>query len=355
MKRVVLGCACTLAAWAILNAQTSGPLQIGGQKQTDRDPQPAAKTPVKPVEEQVPDDNTPIKVNVSVVNILASVRDKHNALVPNLTKDDFEIYENGQLQTVKYFSRETNLPLTIGLLIDVSRSQERLIDIEQRAGSGFLDAVLRPKDEAFIMSFGADTELLSDLTNSKKALHKGLDSLKPNFGFSGINAGPVPTATSQAGTVLYDCIYLAATDRMSNEVGRKAMVVITDGDDEGSKVSIKKAIEYAQKSDSAIYSIYYADTGFRGGGFTFGGGGYRYLQQMSGETGGHVYDVGRRNPLDKVFDELQEEMRTQYAIGYTPTDAKKDGSYRKIEVRAKDKDLKVEARKGYYAIAKEDQ
>jgi len=240
-------------------------------------------------------------------------------------------------------------------LIDVSRSQERLIDIEQRAGSAFLDAVLRPKDEAFIMSFGADTELLQDITNSKRALHHGLESLKPNFGFSGINAGPVPTATSQAGTVLFDCVALAATDEMSNEVGRKAMVVITDGGDEGSKYSIKQAIEYAQKSDSAIYSIYYADTGFRGGGFVMGGGGYRWLQQMSNETGGHVYDVGRRNPLDKVFDELQEEMRTQYAIGYTPTDPKRDGSYRKIEIRTKDKDLKVEARKGYYAIAKDDQ
>jgi VWFA-related protein len=131
--------------------------------------------------------------------------------------------------------------------------------------------------------------------------------------------------------------------------------VITDGGDEGSKVSIKKAIEYAQKADSAIYSIYYADTGFRGGSFNMGGGGYRYLQQMSNETGGHVYEVSRRNTLDKVFDELQEEMRTQYAIGYTPTDPKKDGSYRKIEVRTKDKDLKVEARKGYYAVAKDDQ
>jgi VWFA-related protein len=358
MKPLAVGFAVTVTAWAVLSAQVAGPLPIGGQRPQggERDSAPSTPAPVKSAPGEPADDASPIKVNVNVVNVLASVRDKHNALIPNLTKDDFEIYENGQLQTVKYFSRETNLPLTIGLLIDVSRSQERLIDIEQRAGSAFLDAVLKTKDEAFIMSFGADTELLQDLTNSKRALHKGLDNLKPNFGFSGINSGPVPTATSQAGTVLFDCIYLAATDRMANEVGRKAMVVITDGGDEGSKVGVKKAIEYAQKSDAAIYSVYYADTGFRGGGFYIGGGeGYRWLQQMSGETGGHVYEVSRKNPLDKVFDELQEEMRTQYAIGYTPTDPKKDGSYRKIEVRAKNKDLKVEARKGYYAIAKDDQ
>jgi VWFA-related protein len=344
MKPLLIGFLAT-----VLSAQTAGPLPIGDEAHRKTD------EPAKPPEEPLAAEGPAIQVSVNVVNIMASVRDKHSGLVGNLTKDDFEVYENGQLQTIKYFSRETNLPLTIGLLIDVSRSQERLIGIEQQAGSNFLDSVLKAKDEAFIMSFGADTELLQDITNSKRALHHGLDNLKPNFGFSGINSGPVPTATSQAGTVLFDCIALAATDKMANEVGRKAMVVITDGGDEGSKYSIKQAIEYAQKSDAAIYSIYYADTGFRGGGFYMGGGsGYRWLQQMSNETGGHVYDVGRNHPLDRVFSELQEEMRTQYAIGYTPTDPKKDGSYRKIEVRAKDKDLKVEARKGYYAIARED-
>lgn len=308
----------------------------------------------KPAAETV-DADKPIQVSVDIVNIAASVRDKHGALLPGLTKDDFQVFENGQLQTIKYFSRETNLPLTIGLLVDVSRSQENLIGIEQNAASNFLDAVLKPKDEAFLISFGADSELLQDITSSKKALHRGLSDLKPNFGFSGVTAGPVPTATHQAGTVLYDAIFLASSDRMANEVGRKAIVVITDGDDEGSRTTIKQAIEAAQKADTTIYSIYYVDNGFyMRQGMILGGGGRRYLEQMSSETGGHVFEVSRRRTLDQVFDELQEEMRTQYMIGYTPSDSRKDGSFRKLEVRTKIRDAKVEARKGYYAMPPRD-
>lgn len=375
MKPVAFGAFASLVLWAGLFAQSGthdGPLFGDGSNRPAKDPAPSTdSTPIhsrkprpaaddsKPAAEEpapknpaeVPDNETPIQVSVNVVNVMASVRDKHNGLVPSLNKDDFELFENGQAQTIKYFSRESNLPLTIGLLVDVSRSQENLIQIEQRAASAFLDSVLRPKDEAFILSFGADTELLQDITSSKTMLHRGLDNLKPNFGFSGITAGPVPTATRQAGTVLYDAIYLAASDRLAKEAGRKIIVVITDGDDEGSRLSIKQAIEAAQKSDVVIYSIYYVDH-YRGGmgGYTFGGGGRGYLSQMSGDTGGHVYDVGGHNTLDKIFDELQQEMRTQYAIGYSPTDPRKDGSYRKLEVRTKDRALKVQARKGYYAV-----
>jgi VWFA-related protein len=301
-------------------------------------------------------DDVPIQVNVNVVNVLASVRDKHNALIPNLAKDDFELFEDGKAQTIKYFTRETNLPLTIGLLVDVSASQEHLIEIEKRAASVFLQQVMRPKDEAFIISFGADSELLQDLTNSHSALAKGLDQLRPNFGFQGINAGPVPTAISPHGTVLFDAVYLAASDRLAHEVGRKAIVVITDGVDQGSKLNIKKAIEYAQKSDAAIYGIYYVDRGFYSqGGFMLGGGGegWGVLKQMSNETGGHAYEVTRKDTLDKIFDQLQEEMRTQYAIAYTPTNSTRDGSYRKLDVRTKNRDYKVQARKGYYALPDE--
>ncbi len=361
MKPLAFGIAGTLVLLGALLAQSgshNGPLFGGGSEHpartaADDDSKTADSDKNQPI---AMDNDSPIKVSVNVVSVMASVRDKHNTLIPTLTKDDFEIYENGQEQTVKYFSRESNLPLTIGLLIDVSKSQENLINIEQRAGSAFLDSVLRPKDEAFVLSFGADTELLQDITSSKKMLQRGLAELKPNFGFSGINAGPVPTATHQAGTVLYDAVYLAASDRLAHEAGRKAIIVITDGNDEGSQVPIKKAIEYAQKSDVTIYSIYYVDSYFYSrGGFSFGGGGRGYLQQMSGETGGHVYEVSRKETLDKIFDELQQEMRTQYMIGYTPTDPKRDGSYRKLEIRTKDKDLKVQARKGYYATPPEAQ
>ena len=382
MKPVVICAIGTLVVWAGLVAQDGGhdgPL-FGGDAATAPKDAPADSTPIpsnrtrhvdgashsidggstdRPAPAAaaaVPDDEKPIEVSVNLVNVMVSVRDKHNGLIPSLTKDDFEVFEDGKAQTIKFFSRESNLPLTIGLLVDVSRSQENLIEIERRAASAFLDSVLRPKDEAFILSFGADTELLQDITSSKTMLHRGLDDLKPNFGFSGITAGPVPTATHQAGTVLYDAVYLAANDKLAKEAGRKTMVVITDGDDEGSQVSIKKAIEYAQKSDATIYGIYYVDPYFasrHGGGFSFGGGGRGYLQEMAGDTGGHVYDVGRGRTLDKIFDELQEEMRSQYSIGYVSTDPRRDGSYRKLEVRTKDRSLKVQVRKGYYATPPE--
>jgi VWFA-related protein len=294
----------------------------------------------------------PIKVDVDVVSVLASIRDKHGAFVSNLTKDDFQIYEDGKLQTIKYFSRETDLPLTIGMLVDVSASQQNLIEIERNAASVFFNQVIKKKDQAFLISFGADSELLQDLTNSVRLLQRGLDGLKLNAGFSGIHPSTVPGADRPHGTVLFDAVYLAASDRLVHEVGRKVMVLITDGGDQGSKLDWKAATEAAQKTDSVIYSVYYVDPGFyMRGGFGFGGGGDKgVLKKMSDETGGHVFEVDRKHTLNNVFEELQQEMRSQYAIGYAPTNPTKDGSYRKLDIKLKDKDLKVEARKGYYAI-----
>jgi VWFA-related protein len=294
----------------------------------------------------------PIKVDVDLVSVLASVRDKHGAFLNSLTKDDFQIFEDGKLQTVKYFSRETDLPLTIGMLVDVSASQQNLIEIEKNAASVFFSQVLKKKDQAFLISFGSESELLQDLTNSARLLQRGLDGLKLNAGFSGIHPSTIPGADRPHGTVLFDAVYLAATDRLVHEVGRKVMVLITDGGDQGSKVDWKTATEAAQKTDSVIYSVYYVDPGFYyRGGFSMGGGGDKnVLKKMSDETGGHVYEVDRKHTLNNVFDELQQEMRSQYAIGYSPTNPTKDGSYRKLEIKLKDKDLKIQARKGYYAI-----
>jgi len=279
------------------------------------------------------------------------VRDKHGAFVNNLTKDDFQLFEDGKQQTVKYFSRETDLPLTIGMLVDVSASQGNLIEIEKNAASVFFNQVIKKKDQAFLISFGSESELLQDLTNSTRLLQRGLNDLKLNAGFSGIHPSTVPGADRPHGTVLFDAVYLAASDRLVHEVGRKVMVLITDGGDQGSKVSWQTATEAAQKTDSVIYSVYYVDPGFyMHGGFGLGGGDKGVLRKMSDETGGHVYEVDRRHTLNSVFDELQQEMRSQYAISYAPTNPSKDGSYRKIEIKLKDKDLKIQARKGYYAI-----
>jgi VWFA-related protein len=302
---------------------------------------------------QKPTEEAPasIKVDVNVVNILASVRDKKGTLIPNLEKQDFIILEDGKQQTIKYFTRETDLPLTIGMLVDTSGSQVNLIGIERNAASQFFSQVLGKKDEAFLLMFGEESELLQDYTNSIRLLNEGLGQLRLSAPVGGVGPGPVPTVGQPRGTVLYDAVYLAATEKLKQEVGRKVIVVITDGVDEGSKLPIEEAVEAAQKSDAVIYSIEYVDRGFysRFGGFGFGGGGDAALHKLSDATGGHVYRVEGKHTLDEVFKELQEEMRTQYAIGYTPTNDVRDGGYRKLDVKLNNKDLKAQARKGYYA------
>jgi VWFA-related protein len=293
----------------------------------------------------------PITVDVDVVNILASVRDKRNALVANLEKTDFTVLEDGKQQAIKYFTRDTDLPLTIGLLIDVSRSQENLIGIERNAASQFFNKVLRKKDEAFLISFGEESELLQDYTGSPRLLEEGLNQLRVSSGVSGLHPGPVPDAGPPRGTVLYDAVFLAASEKLKSEVGRKVLVLITDGNDQGSRMTRNQAIEAAQKADAVIYSIDYLDPGAYGGPFGFGGGGGEAeLRHMSDETGGRVFKVDRKHSLDEVFQEIQDEMRSQYAIGYTPTNDVKDGSYRRLDIKLASKDLKVQARKGYYAI-----
>ena len=298
-------------------------------------------------------DKDTIRIDVNLVNVLASVRTKNGALVGNLEKDDFKIFEDGKEQTIKTFTRETDLPLTIGLLVDTSRSQERLIDIEQRAASQFLSKVLRPKDEAFLMQFGAEAELLQDSTNSVRLLQKGLQELRLSAPTVGFHPGPVPQQ-NQAGTILYDAVYLAANEKLKPDVGRKVIVLITDGDDQGSKISLVKSIEAAQKADTVIYSIYYVDRGMYnyGGGIMIGAGGGAegILRRMSSETGGRVFQVDRGHSLDDIFREIQDEMRSQYSIVYQPPNPLRDGTYHKIEIKLANKDLRAQARKGYYAI-----
>ena len=273
------------------------------------------------------DDSSTIKVDVNLVNILCTVRNKSNGLVGNLEKKDFRIFEDGKEQDIKYFTRETDIPLTIGLLVDTSASQERLLDTERRAAYQFFSKVLRKKDLAFLIQFGAEAELLQDDTNSPRLLQDGLNQLHMSVPVGGLHPGPVPTQQNQAGTILYDAVYLAAHEKLQTEVGRKAMVLITDGVDTGSKTSRDKAVEAAQKADSIIYSIDYEDPAAYGGGFgtiTIGGGqGEGELRRMSTETGGQVYRVDRRTSLDDIFQDLQDEMRSQYSIGYQPPNPQK--------------------------------
>jgi VWFA-related protein len=306
-----------------------------------------AVSQIGPPKQTQPDDDAPVlRVDVDVVNVLFSVRDNKGALVGNLEKDAFQVLEDGKPQTVKFFERQTDLPLTIGLLVDTSRSQENLIGIEREAASQFFTQVLKPKDMAFLIQFGSDAELLQDLTGSPKLLKEGLNQLKVSSAIGGFHPGPVPTAGSPKGTILYDAVYLAATDRLKGEVGRKAIVVISDGADQGSRYSIDEAIAAAHKSDAIIYGIYYVDN-------------YNYigdegaLKKMARETGGRSFRIGGKTTLNEVFRQIQEEMRSQYALGYTPTNPVKDGSFRKLEIKTANKDLKVQARRGYFATPNE--
>ncbi len=297
-------------------------------------PQPQAEPPT-------------FKGEVNLVNVLCSVRNKQGGLVGNLTKDDFEVREDGKEQTIRYFARETDLPLTIGLLVDVSRSQEHLIDIEKNAASRFFSEVLGKKDVAFLISFGMEAELLQDYTGSSRLLREGLEGLKVNAPPPQVMPSPVP-GYEPRGTILYDAVYLAAHDKLRGQVGRKVMVLISDGVDQGSRVKIDKALRSVQLTDTIIYGIEYYDPSEYGYGFGGGGGGGT-LKRLAEETGGRVFRVSRKHPLEDAFSEIQQEMRSQYAIGYESTNAQQDGSFRRLDVKTREKSLKVQARKGYFA------
>ncbi|PYX61528.1 MAG: VWA domain-containing protein [Acidobacteria bacterium] len=297
-----------------------------------------------------------LKVNVDVVQLFFNVKDKRGALIPSLAKSDFNIFEDGKPQTIKYFTAESNLPLTLGILIDSSGSQQRVLGMEKEVGSAFLNEILRPKDEAFVISFDVDVNLLQDFTNSSHLLRAALDQAKINAppsscgGVPGLGGGPLPCSSTPKGTVLYDAVYLAAHDELAREVGRKAMILLTDGQDEGSKLRIADAIEAAQKADSICYVLLIADRGFYGFGGYSGSG---QMKKLAEETGGRVIEVG--NKLDKLkqgFDQIAQELRTQYNIGYTPTNSKRDGTFRKVEIRAP-QGYKVQARTGYYAMQRQ--
>lgn len=314
-----------------------------------------------PGQDQQTQAQTPtIKVNVELVNIFFTVKAKKGGqLIPNLEQKDFTVTEDGTPQTIQRFSRETNLPLTLGLLIDISASQERLIDIEREAASAFFSSVIRQKDEAFLISFGKDTVLLQDYTNSPRLLTAGLQDLRGDGQIVSAgpipNTGPVPEIGKPKGTLLFDAVYLASNEKLKGEVGRKAMILITDGEDEGSTYDRRAAIEAAQRADSIIYSIYYVDRGFYYRHGMMVGGGESDLQKMSEETGGHVFTVSSKHPLSEVFNQIQEELRNQYSLGYESTNPKRDGTFRHVDIKVDNPDYRVQARNGYYATPNDEQ
>jgi VWFA-related protein len=340
--------------------------------------QPPIQAPAQAGKPASGDEGTVFSSDVKVVNVLASVRDKQGKVVSVLGKDDFTVTEDGRPQTIKYFSHETDLPLTLGLLVDTSLSQRRVLGQERSASFRFLDRVLRAdKDLTFVIHFDHDTELLQDLTSSRMDLQRALDKLEladsrrgnggggyPGGGYPG---GGYPSGGSGgriAGTTLYDAIYLASNDIMKAQKGRKAVILLTDGEDNGSKTYLNDAIEAAQRSDTIAYSILFTDDeqsqpmvrmgGGRRGGMrqpmpvsSHRGDGKKILERISRETGGAFFEVSKKLSIDEIFDRIQEELRNQYSIGYT-SDSTSSSGFRAIKVTVKQSGMKVQAREGYY-------
>ena len=319
-------------------------------------------------------DQPQIKVEVKVVNVLATVRDKRGQIVSNLGQDDFAVEEDGRPQTITYFTRETDLPLTLGLLVDTSGSQRRVLDQERTASHSFIDNMLREdRDKAFVIHFDREVELLQDLTSSRQKLESALDLLgapqmvRNGGGGSGGGNGGSRHQYGGGGTLLYDAVYLASDELMKKQQGRKAIIVLSDGVDHGSKETLVDAITTAQRADTVVYSILFADEeqfqnpfgGFGGPGMGRHGGGHRYpqeehvdgkkiLDRISRETGGRLFEVSKKDTIDQIYASIAEELRNQYSIGYTPGPDVAPG-YHKIHLTTKQKDMTVQTRDGYYS------
>jgi VWFA-related protein len=293
------------------------------------------------------------KLQVNLVDVFFTVKAKDGTLVPHLTKSDCDIKEDNAPQTLKSFVAETQQPITLGILLDTSGSQMRVLPLEQQVGGQFLQRVLRQKDEAFLLSFDVDVDLMQDFTNSARLLSHAMDKAEINTaggngaaGIPGAGGGTVPTMGAPKGTVLYDAVYLASNEKLNQENGRKAMILLTDGEDEGSNHKIQEAIAAAQKANVLVYVILIADRGFYGG---FGYSGYSAMSKLTSETGGRLIDVGNNGKkLEDAFQQIEDELRTEYVATYTPTNPKLDGSFRKLSVECGN-GTKVQVRKGYFA------
>jgi VWFA-related protein len=318
LKKVVTRCAAALVVWMM--ATPAMPQE------------PAQQAPV-------------IKTEVNLVNLFATVRDKKKHIVTGLKKEDFRIFENEQEQKVAFFSSEKTLPITLGLLIDTSRSEENRLPAEQEAATRFLNQVLRKGDEAMVISFGADVDLLSDFTDDRAQLNRAIRSARINAPtVTMTNPGPLPPESRTrglVGTAFYDAIWVACGEKLATEAGRKAMVIITDADDQGSKVRVEEAIEAAERTNAVVHILLVHDPGY----------GWRpdVAHRIADQTGGRVIEVSSEKHLQEAFDQISEELRTEYTLGYYPTNATRDGTFRKIKVETTDHEMKVLARKGYYA------
>jgi VWFA-related protein len=350
-----------------------------------------------------------ISVDARLVNLPVVVRDKKGALIQNLTKADFTLQVDNKPQTIRYFDKDTNLPLVLGLLVDTSLSQRSVIDEERSASSVFLDQMLTtPKDQAFIIQFASETELLQDLTSSRPKLQAALKEIEtPPDTSNTANTSSDPNDTSNSGstrrahrgTVLYDALFLASDEIMSKQKGRKAIIILSDGGDNGSRETLVRSIEAAQRADTIVYAIYfkgddphqtpnnnqrggrgggypgggypgggYPGGGYPGGGYPGGRGGYpggngggsnyppaqrrtdgkKNLERMVNETGGRLFEIKKNQDVAQIYTQIAEELRAQYRLGYTPSQDASAAGYHQINLATNQKGLTIQTRDGYY-------
>ncbi len=285
-----------------------------------------------------------IRTQVSLVNLFVTVRDKSKRIVTDLKQEDFKVAEDNQAQQIAFFSKEVTLPITLAMLLDTSGSEQYMLSSIQDAGSRFMERVLRKGDEALVMSFDSDVDLLSDVTDDRGQINRAIHKARINTPSGGsIASNPGPIGSRQiTGTALYDAIYLACNEKLNTEAGRKAVLIVTDAQDEGSKVRLEEAVEAAQRTDTVVHILLVADP-------HFGGGNGSVAHKLTEETGGRTIVVNSEKHLAEAFDQISEELRSQYTLGYYPTNSAHDGKFRKIKVEMNNHDLKVLARKGYYA------
>lgn len=274
--------------------------------------------------------------NVQVVNLLATVRTKKSAIVRDLEKDDFTVIEDGRPQSIRYFTRETDLPLTIGLMVDTSMSQLHVLDAERGASFRFLDQVLREnKDHVFIMQFDLTVQTREPLTSSRGDLDQALTmvdtptraQLRSQYG---------------GGTLLFDALVDASNDVMKKQQGRKALIVLSDGGENGSDASLDEAIDAAQRAETLIYTIFYSDGGFNGDGKNI-------MQRLAKDTGGTYFEVSKKFPIDQVYAVIEEDLRSQYNIGYVSDRPATVTEFRKVQLTVKRPGLVVRCRDRYWA------
>ncbi len=389
-----------LVAGLLYSFASQLPAQQNSTAAATPDPSPAATAPT-------------LSVDARLVNLPVVVRDKKGALIQNLTKDDFVLQVDNHPQTIRYFDKDTNLPLILGLLVDTSLSQRSVIDEERDASSIFLDQMLTtPKDQAFVLQFARQVELLQDLTNSRPKLQAALKEIDTPSNNSGSSNDPNDSSNDSGsnsgrgrtggGTTLYDALFLASDELMSKQKGRKALIILSDGDDRGSKETLVKSIEAAQRADTIVYAIYfkgqepqhdnnqqrggypggrgggypgggYPGGGYPGGGYPGGGGRYpggsnpggstpgggnrggsrpdgkKILERMAQETGGRLFEVTKKQNVAQIYTQIAEELRAQYRLGYTPDQIASSDGYHQIDLSLKQKGLTVQTRDGYYA------